>query len=380
MTIEQGDTMVEPVLVVHGVANRDADQFDAQVKDLNLRVGTNFNFIPVYWGDLGAGVDGLADTLPTITHIVPGLLDNLQRGSSGTLALRATPFDSKSIVIASAQSAFVPNVGGVRSLALTRSVDLAHAISQAWDSSRSLKLIDDAATLYRIGAAIGRAAAKYSEGQPASSYQITGTDQYEFVGDILDAIDDAVAAALGNVAGMFIQYLREQLDPGIARFLGDALVYQRQMDVIQERMKDALSRLPAGSGYSNNNRISVIGHSLGGVALFDFAVRDSNPLWIKSLVTFGSQSAFFHIIDPRSSKVPVYVGRPVSLPTTIQRWTNLWEPTDPLAFIAAKLFVLASSQPPADLEVSHTFDAGLWTHSAYWTNAQVAKQIRAALT
>jgi hypothetical protein len=373
--------MAEPVLVVHGVANRDRDQFEAQVISLNQRVGANFDFIPVYWGDLGAGVAGIADTLPTIPGFVPDLLDDLQRGSAGAMAMRAIPSDSKTIVTASAQSAFIPTAGGVRSLARTQSADVAQAIAEVWDSTKSLKMIDDPATLHRIGAAIGGAAAQYSEGPPASSYQVGGaTTVEEFTKSIINAIDDALGAALGNVAGVFIQYLRGQLDPGIAHFLGDALVYQRHRDLIQQRIAAALANLPAGSGRGNNNPISVIGHSLGGVALFDYAVNDSNPLWIKSLVTFGSQSAFFHIIDPRSSKVAVYAGRPVSLPATIQRWTNLWEPMDPLAFIAAKIFVLASSQPPSDLEVDHTFDAGLWTHSAYWTNAQVEGQIRAALT
>jgi hypothetical protein len=163
--------MLEPVLVVHGVANRDPDQFEAQVKNLNERVGTNFNFIAVYWGDLGANVDDIDDTLPAIPGIVPNLLDDL------------------------------------------------------------------------------------------------------------------------------------------------------------------------------------------------VSPRTTRPRH-----------------DPRSTTVEPYRGTPVTVPTTIQSWTNLWEPMDPLAFIAAKIFVLDSGHRPSDLEVDHTFDAGLWTHSAYWTNAQVEGQIRVALT
>jgi hypothetical protein len=370
--------MAEPILVVHGVANRNQDEFETQVKNLNERVGTVFNFIPVYWGDLGAAVGGIADTLPTIPGIVPNLFDDLLCGPSGPVTVKATTIDPKTIVIAAARGALASTSGGLRSLTQPQSTDVALAIRQAWDSTKFLKTIKDEATLRRIGAAVGNAAVTYSYGQRASSYLVSGVaiNLNGFAGSVIGAIDDALGSALGNVAGAFVQYLREQFDPGIGLFLGDLLVYQRHRDTIQGRIKAAL---PPGLGTDNSHPISAIGHSLGGVALFDYAVSDSNPLWIKSLVTFGSQSSFFHVIDPRSTKVNPYRGAPVRLPPTIRGWTNLWEPMDPLAFIAAKIFVLNSGPAPSDLEVDHTFNAGLWTHSAYWTNAQVEGQIRTAL-
>ena len=79
--------MAEPVLVVHGVANRDQSQFEAQVRALNDRVGREFNFIPVYWGNLGANVRDIAATLPRIEGIVPGLIDDLLHGPSGAVAV-----------------------------------------------------------------------------------------------------------------------------------------------------------------------------------------------------------------------------------------------------------------------------------------------------
>ena len=239
--------MAEPVLVVHGVANRDEAQFEAQVRDLNRRVGVNFDFIPVFWGNLGASVNGIADTLPTITDVVPGLLDDLLRERSGSGALRATSIDAKMIVIGAAQNALAPTPAGVQSLGQAQSAEVALAIRQAWDSTKFLKTINDEATLRRIGKAVGDAAVTYSHGQSALRYQVTGVfpNLEEFAKSVIGAIDDALAAAFGNVA-VFIQYLREQLDPGVARFLGDVFVYQAHRDRILQRITDALAPLPGG--------------------------------------------------------------------------------------------------------------------------------------
>ncbi len=58
--------MSEPVLVVHGVANRDRDEFEATVRELGTRAGDAYRLIPVFWGDLGANTAGVLDSLPEI--------------------------------------------------------------------------------------------------------------------------------------------------------------------------------------------------------------------------------------------------------------------------------------------------------------------------
>ena len=52
--------------------------------------------------------------------------------------------------------------------------------------------------------------------------------------------------------------------------------------------------------------VRVIGHSLGGVIAVDIATADV-PLWTRCLVTFGSQSPFFHV--SRSPRRPAQAVR-----------------------------------------------------------------------
>jgi len=53
-----------PVLVIHGVATRDRDEFEDEVAALARAVGTGHRFIPVYWGDLGAHAEAVDVVLP----------------------------------------------------------------------------------------------------------------------------------------------------------------------------------------------------------------------------------------------------------------------------------------------------------------------------
>jgi hypothetical protein len=124
----------------------------------------------------------------------------------------------------------------------------------------------------------------------------------------------------------------------------------------------------------------MVGHSLGGVIAFDLAVAGERPLWTNGLVTFGSQSPFFHVLDPRGDLAAFRPGQPVTLPPTIPCWTNLWEPLDILAFIAGKVFRLATGEPPTDQEVPHRGSFGLWTHSSYWIVPELADAIRATFS
>lgn len=102
----------------------------------------------------------------------------------------------------------------------------------------------------------------------------------------------------------------------------------------------------------------VIGHSLGGVIAVDMATAN-DPLWTESLVTFGSQSPLFHVCDPRGGQLRPYEdGARVALPASLGAWTNLWEPLDVLAFIAAKMFRMHDGSAPVDVPVAHLASSG----------------------
>jgi hypothetical protein len=69
----------------------------------------------------------------------------------------------------------------------------------------------------------------------------------------------------------------------------------------------------------------------------------------------------------------------VQLPASLPAWTNLWEPLDPLAFLAGTVFQLPNGGRPVDVTVSHHASDGWWTHSSYWELGVVARDIADAL-
>lgn len=56
--------MSEPVVVIHGVANRDKQPFLDGVKRLQAKIGNLGTLVPVFWGDLGGQSTDIADSLP----------------------------------------------------------------------------------------------------------------------------------------------------------------------------------------------------------------------------------------------------------------------------------------------------------------------------
>jgi hypothetical protein len=167
--------------------------------------------------------------------------------------------------------------------------------------------------------------------------------------------------------------------PGVTRFFGDVLVYQRHRKEIHDRVRATIDQVDPALGRGPEHPVGVIGHSLGGVIAVDIATADV-PLWTRCLVTFGSQSPFFHVCDPRGGQLRPYAdGTLVQLPPSLGAWTNLWEPLDVLAFVAAKVFRLHDGTAPLDVPIGHLASSGLWTHSAYWDLPQVATAIQQAL-
>jgi hypothetical protein len=385
--------MGEPVLVIHGVSNRDPAAFEALVGDLSRSLDDAWDLIPAFWGDLGGNPVGIPDTIPDPgAAAARGLKGEDQAvaaallspnalgigGTSGETPTRRAATDKRDIV-ADAAAESVVAAAPTATRGPSSSDDVRQAVRENWDTTEWLPRIQDKEVLRTIGQVIGDNVGRTSEGTGAGPAVRGFGDVAGFVKGMLSDLDKAVGAVIGKAAGNFNHFFREYLVPTLIGFGGDVLVYEHQWPKIQERIRSVLEEKAPGYGIEDRP-IPVIAHSLGGVIAFDSAVASDPKLWISALVTFGSQAPFFHVVDARADDLAPYTpGHPVTLPASIGKWTNLWEPLDPLAFIAAKVFRLHGGDPPADRPVHHLASSGLWTHTVYWQHADLVTAIRETL-
>jgi hypothetical protein len=368
--------MPEPVLVVHGVNTRDLAGFEKQVQTLSLEIGSAWNLIPVFWGDLGADPTGLSDTIPPRGGEVRSQ-DDFEEGlgveflgATETPLTRSTSGGVDQVVAALEETA----------PAISERAEVENAVRDQWDRTGRLKSVNDPEVLEAVGRAVGRALAEREEqitGGPLTR-SIAG-DVSAFAAGVLHGIDQGLGMVGGTLFGRLNAAVRDTFAPQLGRFLGDVFVYQRHSAAIHARVHQAIAEYAPGQG-TKASPISVVAHSLGGLVCFDLAVAGAPPVWIKNFVTFGSQSAFFHVLDPRGGGLARYrVGVPVVLPETIARWVSLWEPLDPLAFLAGRVFRLARGDAPVDVRQPHLASSTLWTHSSYWTHPRFLDELKRAL-
>lgn len=402
--------MKKPILVVHGVATRNPeadDGFYATVRRLASDLGGEWNLIPVYWGDLGAATD-FRDAIPIVSAVqtqessdeirgaVRALLGDDAKGGPTGPVVRSENMREDAIV----DGAVTRTQGGT----LVRSADegmVRLAVHEELPRTEYLRWVSDVELLTAVGEAVGEAVAATepaggievrgsggvsgSYGRGGSGIGPYGAGEVETRGTVRDVtrsvlrtMDKAIGRTVGRALGRVNQEIRTGLGASIASFLGDILVYQRNQEVICQRLTETISRHAPGYG-SPEQPIDVLAHSLGGVISFDAATKTDDPLHIGSFVTFGSQSAFFQIVDPRGTLNRYAPGTPVQLPATIGRWISLWEPLDVLAFLTNPIFRLSSGDNPRDVLVEHRLSYGVSTHSSYWRTPELAEVLREVL-
>ena len=393
--------MAEPTLVVHGVNTHDQAEFESTVAQLGRALNDEYTFIPVFWGDLGGVSTDVQDTLPKIesnsVRSEASTPDSiwLEAIWSGNGVEDTRGSDPRGDLIA---GGIREAIGGedVRGNDAAQSAEA--GAREALPETRYLKYCRDPEILAAVGRAIGEAVSGSGSGAGGagapgfdvrSPFGAAGDSPFGTGIDTRNIIDDAKAKAkalmhrldvlVGAVVGKTFGGANEAIRTGIAipfvNFFGDIFAYQHHQAEIQSRLWQAIQEHAPGYGVESKP-INVMAHSLGGVVTFDAAVSANPPLWIKSLNTFGSQSSFFHVLDPRHGILKYVHNSRVKLPPTIGTWTNLWEPIDFLAFSAAQIFTLASDASPTDVPVTHSNAYGLNTHGSYWASPELIKAVR----
>ncbi|WP_030598607.1 hypothetical protein [Streptomyces fulvoviolaceus] len=376
--------MKDPVFVIHGVANRDRDEFATAVSA--LAAATQVDMVPVHWGDLGAQDQFIDAALPNY-RTDPDTL----RDSEAPEPVRAEHFAAdmptgtidEARQLSQVSTAVRAHLGawndgeneGLRN-GDHHQLDpdqILEYVREAWVDTVWLRRTDDPQLLHETGRSLAHSLLDETDPEGDDSYQglrgggANGHDHlHSLVRRRLNDLDRVVGAAVQAMGARLNHAVRNRFGPGTTRFLGDVLVYQRHQDSVHARVRQVIDEVHPDLGRSPARPVRIVAHSLGGVIAVDMATA-TVPLWTESLVTFGSQSAFFHVCDPRGGQLTPYGGSmPVHLPASLNRWTNLWEPLDVLAFAASKVFLLHDGTAPVDLPVSHQASTGMWTHSAYW--------------
>lgn len=384
------------VFMIHGVGNRKPGAFNRAVDTLAGKIGVTAH--PVYWGDLGAKDEWITRTVPDAPDEIRGPdeapspdVEALAQFLLATPGLAGTELrGDDSIpdeVLAAATNVVTSHAGGdeIRSEDDGNVDALRQALADNWAGMTWLPLVDDHELLRAVGVAVAApivdvtvTESEWLGGEDLRDEELRGIDIGRFVRRRLNELDRVVGAAINAAAGRLNTQLRTAYLPGITRALGDILVYQRHRATIHDRVRSVIDTVDHDLGRSAEHPVDVVAHSLGGVIAVDMATAD-DPLWIRRLMTFGSQPSFFHVCDPRGGLIDPYEGTSVTLPPSIGTWTNLWEPLDPLAFVTARIFHLHNGSAPVDGEIAHLASSGLWTHSEYWGLEDVVNKIRETL-
>lgn len=383
--------MTTPVFVIHGIGARDAESFAATARKLADDAGVTAH--PVFWGDLGARTAWIERTVPgspteeVRDDDIPGA-ENVAVAEflAGGFAAEVRDDEVPQLVLDAALGTEIRDRPDAQ--------DVERALREEWPGTRWLVGVADAEVLQAVGEALTgpltdgvslalplHTAGEHDirDGDVFGGPEVRGVDVVGFVKRRIGELDRVVGAVLGAAGGRVNSHLRTSMLPAITQYIGDVLVYQRHRERIHDRVRQVVADVDPRLGRSPERPVDVLAHSLGGVIAVDMATG-TDPLWIRTLVTFGSQSPFFHVCDPRGGALaPFEGGSLVRLPRSIGGWINLWEPLDALAFIAARVFELHDGSAPDDRAVRHLASSGLWSHSAYWALESVADVIGRAL-
>ncbi len=148
---------------------------------------------------------------------------------------------------------------------------------------------------------------------------------------------------------------RGALSDGVLPMTGDILRYQARGDGVRQLIKRTIEHTPGEA-------VTVLAHSLGGVACVDLLAMEDLGRRVDQLITVGSQAPFFYECGALAS-----VEHPETLPGHFPHsWLNIYDPWDLLAYRAAKVFPRHAS----DVEVSNG-QPFPFAHSAYWSNSKV---------
>lgn len=379
---DQGAQMTQLVFV-HGVNTRETPAYKREREmrdDLFTRVGFTgapLTIINSYWG-----------------------------GDASSLAFKeaSLPRNGQGVAAFSLTGGFTPPAGpgaagGV--LAETTKGDFRTAVDALFVS-----LVESAEAEGRLltdpELALFTAAADYAVANPQPAWLTPGMSDTEFVvaltanlpkapsgqpaafglgNSLLKAAGDLVNGGR-NLAGRALTALfRDTLNPFVAAFLGDVFVYLREDDRRNRIRAKVIGDLTvAHQAQAPGEKLVVIGHSLGGVILYDLLSDRPDALpkevVIDLLVTVGSQPGLFEelkLFTASDDRIPDTARPKAPRLDHVGDWVNVYDPIDLFGFRAQPMF--EGCEDFVFSSATGLIDA----HTAYFKRPQFHQRLNARL-
>lgn len=213
------------------------------------------------------------------------------------------------------------------------------------------------------------AAQSYASKNPAGTWMRKKMGDAEFVDTLAKRIGYGRVsfAEFHSGLGLIVPWLRPTLEEHIGLFFGDALSYFRgkHRDEIFDRIAEAVE---AGG---HDDPLILLGHSLGGVILFEFLAERGAAADL--FVSVGSQISYFEnlkLLSGSDSTIPNTECPRARGPSCASRWINIRDPEDILAFACGDIFDAVE-----DLEYD-TKTNPLIAHLSYLTQQRFVRMLR----
>lgn len=399
-----------PIVFVHGVNNRreDADYSDG-VQRINgylssllaPRIGIDAaqltTFFP-YWGGDGVRFRWKQASLPKSSDVVE------------TLSVKPPGPGSADLELWLGEVRHQHGPGAVSLGELSREVNFAEAVDLVWDTASA---VAPRGAGYCDVVEGYLASLNYAEAHPAPLWAMANPalGNEEFVQKLLQEIQPYRTAltgkaveslnlkdwyqslresisrlgdAPGDTVGAVVSALgRQSLHEKASRFLGDIFVYLSERGTVDapgpivQRILEDLAKAQAAKR-DGDDKLVVIGHSLGGVILYDIVTYFKPELAFDLFVSVGSQIALFEEMTLyRASRNDLPANPPkdrLGTPKALGKWLNVFDTNDILSFRAATVF-----DGPDD----YRFDTGyglLQSHGGYFARPSFYKRLAARLT
>lgn len=255
------------------------------------------------------------------------------------------------------------------------------AVADSEEFEAACAAASDQATAREVAAATGRAVVAQLLASSAESTLCTGDERDRLVDIVTGRLGGTGRGSIGR-AGTVLLHLamrlttqpaldhwRRPITTGSVPALGDILRYQARGGPLRDSLIQHITAVEAPT--------VVLGHSLGGIALFDVlalaSIRQAPLPNVRLLVTVGSQAPFLHELGALTGLPPG-----ASLPPGFPRWLNIYDRMDVLAYQANPVFAHASQVTDHEVASRQPFPV---CHSAYWklddVYDRIAKEIEA---